>query len=369
MKNPDKRWEKIIWTEKGGAGILGEVIRSPLFFLSVLYLAVVKIRLFLYQSNIIKSERVETKVIVVGNLSVGGTGKTPVASWIAGKLADLGHSPCVIFRGYKGSNDDETLIVSDGKQIFAGPQKAGDEAVIIAQELLEKNVPVIADRKRVRAAKKAVDGFGATHIILDDGFQHLALQRDMDILVVDSNHDPGKMYLLPRGPLREPVTAAQRASAIIVSRSETSEKPGWSWLDDLTVDFPVFNMKYKVTGIKSSDKSEDENDNAAALAFCGIGDPDNFFDTLKKLGLLVVDKIAFPDHHNYTESEVKNLIETCKNAGGKRLLTTKKDAVKIESFWLSEYSLDTVEVKADFMGRDEEFIQLVLNSVDTDGRT
>jgi len=186
--------------------------------LSLPYGGAVRARNRLFDSGFLEQQRIGCPVISVGNLTVGGTGKTPMVILLAGMLKDRGLRPAVLSRGYGGKNRADVLVVSDGMRVLAGPDEAGDEPVLIARRL--GDVPVLAGPKRVITGRHALEHFSVDAILLDDGFQHRYLHRDLDIVLLDSRQPLGNGFLLPRGPLREPPSALARAGVIAFTRSK-----------------------------------------------------------------------------------------------------------------------------------------------------
>ena len=191
------------------------------YFLSMaskIYGGGVKLRQKLYQKGLVKSKRLPCMVISVGNLSVGGTGKTPMTIYLANLIQDFGNKAVVISRGYKGRAEKAGGIVSDGKVLLMGPETAGDEPYMMAVKL--KNVPVIVGKNRFEAGMLAVRTFKPEVLVLDDAFQHLKLERDLDLVLLDCQRPFGNGHMLPRGIMREPVSALSRADALILTRSD-----------------------------------------------------------------------------------------------------------------------------------------------------
>jgi tetraacyldisaccharide 4'-kinase len=353
------RLEQRLWTGKGEGSPAGDLLRSPLWLLSGLYRAASRARRAAYQIGLLPGKKVPARVIVVGNLTVGGTGKTPLAAWIAAGLAGRGIKTAVVSRGYKGKAPGETVVVSEGEGPLAGPEAAGDEAALLAARL--KGVPVVAGRDRAAACERAISSFGSTHLVLDDGFQHLALERDVDVLVMRADRDPAKEHLLPRGPLREPVTAAARAHAIVLSGAAGKDAKRFGWMDRVCPDTPVFAMRYRAAGLEPLE-GDDSGDDAPCLAFCGIGSPDGFFASLEEAGVEVAEKVVFADHQRYGPALVAGLVGRAGKAGASRLVTTDKDAVKIKPEWARGTPVYVFRVEPDLFGEEETFIELMLGN-------
>ena len=360
-----QRWEQRVWTKRGEGAFGARAVRSPLWMLSGLYRAGLAARSALYARGWLTRTRAPAKVIVAGNLTVGGTGKTPLACWIARQLSLRGLKTAVILRGYKGAAGKGPLVVSEGGGALLAAAVAGDEAVLLAKKLA--GVPVVAGKDRAAAARLAIARFGSSHLVLDDGFQHWPLERDMDILVMNGQQDPEREYLLPRGPLREPITAAARAHALVITGAPEDGKPGFAWMDRICPDLPVFATSYRPLGLSSIRGGKISPMGLPSLAFCGIGFPEGFFSSLENSGVPVVAKLAFPDHHRYTALDLLKLAAKAREQGAKRLVTTEKDAVKIADGWGDDFPVDVLRVELDFRGGEGRFLDLILSLAGEDG--
>ncbi len=275
----------------------------------------------LYDKNILKPKKVDAFVISVGNITTGGVGKTPVVSEIAKYLTAKGEKTAIVSRGYGGKLNNKNInVISDGDKIYYDAKMAGDEPFWLAQN--SKGTVVITCKNRYAGTKYAVENFGITKIILDDGFQHRKLHRELDIVLVDSKMGFGNEKLLPAGPLREGVEAFKRIDRLIVvskdidhSRAEKlakilSKKMGISTSVCRTEPDCVYNIK---TGDKLAKGTE-------VTALCAIGQPEQFYAFLKDYN--IIQTISFDDHHVYDETEIPQGI----------IITTEKDAVKMQNF-------------------------------------
>jgi tetraacyldisaccharide 4'-kinase len=363
--NGQQRWEQRLWTRKGEGTIPGRALRSPLLLLALAYGAAMRLRGAAYQRGWLKRRRAGAKVIVFGNLSVGGTGKTPLAAWIAKKLFERGVRSAALTRGYGGRAGKGPLLVSDGSGPLTSFEEAGDEAMLLARKL--PGVPVIAGSDRARSAELAVSRFGATHLVLDDGFQHLALEHDVDILVMNAGHDPAREHLLPRGPLREPISAAKRAHVIVLTGASPGEPAGFPWMERVCPSVPVFPARYRPLGLVSLASGAIRPVSEPTLAFCGLGSPQGFFASLLASGVKVMEEDVFTDHHIYTIEDLRSLREKAGKAKATRLVTSEKDAVKIRPEWAEEFAIDVFRVEPDFMGEEGRFLDLVLSLAGENG--
>jgi len=284
------------------------------------------IRNLFYEIGIFPSFKIDCPVISVGNLTVGGTGKTPTVISIVKWFTENNIKVCVISRGYARESRG-CVVVSDGIGTISPVKKAGDEAVLIARKL--PGVPVIVDKNRVRAAKIALQKFSPDVIILDDGFQHRRIQRDLDIVTINREKLFGNNFLLPAGPLREPLFNLNRADIIWINGNNDNET-----LPKLPIQIkskPVITATY--TPLKlidvNGDVSEPDLKSVPVTAFSGLGNPDSFKQTLESLGAVIELFIKFKDHHFYTEKDISLIENTFKNGSSKHILTTEKDWIKL----------------------------------------
>lgn len=272
--------------------------------------------------------RLANPVISVGNLSVGGTGKTPVAAEIARRLIEAGHRPSILSRGYARTDIvDGVVVVSDGRNVLARIDQSGDEPLMLARQVPGAVVCVSADRHL--GGTLAEQRFGCTVHILDDGFQHIELARDLDVLVTTIGEIPNGR-VIPMGRLREPKDAAARAHFLVVSDATAGAASSEAWalgiqqscgaVRTLGAAVPM------VPGVPEVPKG-------SVLAVAGIAHPRRFFDALKQQHN-VVDTIAFNDHHRYTDADVAAIAAKVKGSGADVVLSTDKDAVRLDSLSL-----------------------------------
>lgn len=312
-----------------------------------------------FNSNRIKRYKAKIPVISIGNISVGGSGKTPFTIELAKLLLENGIKPSVIGSGYKGKSSGG-FIVSDGKQIFADASQAGDEMILIAHKV---NVPVVIHQKKYEAAKIVENHFKVDVILIDDGFQHRFLQRDLDIVLIDSK-TLEQPFLLPRGRLREPLKSLKRADIICLYSQNDYIKIA----DYIRKDAEVFYISTKNDGVYNfndycsffsrfcnseqieksyspeeknlmncypiTQKDEEKNiffktnENFASIS--SIAQPERFFNSIKDFNL--IHNFIFRDHHQYSEKNVNSIIRNCKKKGISNILTTEKDAVKLHRY-------------------------------------
>jgi len=305
--------------------------------LGSLYGAIVEFRNRLYGRGILKSNSLGKRTISVGNLTVGGTGKTPVTGFIAEIVADAGLLPCILTRGYGRNNASRQVIVCNRTEILADVGTAGDEAFELARSLLGRAV-IIADADRFAAARLASEVFNPDIFILDDGFQHLRVRRDLDLLLIDATNPFGNEIPLPAGILREKPKAIARADAVIITRTELNDsvQPIEDKIRIYNKYAPVFYSAVSVKGISTIDRNGSrltphQLKGKKSVAFCGIGNPESFLALLEQNGLRPEHFIAFEDHHKYPKHSIERIHRAIREYDADVLLTTVKDGVKLSA--------------------------------------
>ena len=323
-----------------------KLLATPLRFLFVpftwLYAASVQLRNILYTHGIFKARRLPCRVISVGNIVVGGTGKTPAVIAIAKHLEKEGIRVAILLRGYKRYVREKVTIVSDGEKIYASPIESGDEAYMMAKHL--SNVPILVGKCRYLAGQVALERFKVDVLLLDDGFQHRQLARDVDILTISATHPFGTPEkLLPLGTLREPLTALRRADLILLTHADA---PNISIhtkkaVKRLAPNAPVLESIHQPTHFYPlvSDKNSEKGTNVLTevkelkgkriLAVCGLGNPDAFVATLTRCSVADVELLTFPDHHAYTETDEQRIYTAFQTVAADLIVTTQKDEQKL----------------------------------------
>jgi tetraacyldisaccharide 4'-kinase len=335
---------------------------------SWLYGAGLKARNSLYQNNFFKSTDLGFPTISVGNITVGGTGKTPFVAFIADNLIKQGEKVCILTRGYGRDNPKERVLVSDGERILADAREAGDEPFELANELSGKAV-IVADARRAEAGKWARKEFGVTVFILDDGFQHRKVKRDLDLVLIDATNPFGNGKLLPAGILRESGASLKRAHAIVITRANLVENVSEIKTEILRINpnCQIFVSKNKFQDLvrlkdflsTNSPTHHSPLTTHHLLAFCALGNPDNFFEQLRREKFNLVHAKAFPDHHIYKQSEIRNIEKEAIKNGAEVLLTTAKDAVKLKHL---KFNFPCFVVKNGLIIEDKSaFINLIRN--------
>jgi tetraacyldisaccharide 4'-kinase len=304
-------------------------LRSAILALpAAVYYAVQKTREKAYLHGLLTPERVEIPVISVGNILLGGAGKTPFVIYAAQMISDRGLKPAVISRGYKGTYRSPFLVVGDGVADTpqCKPQACGDEPYLISERL--PHVPVIVGRKRIDALRVAQDSLGCNVAILDDGFQHLQLERDVDIVILNGSED----WMFPLGRLREPISALERAEIVILMGSDTKLPPR---AEQLISGAQVVRCRLEPDAIitsagSSSSLSLEDYVGKEIFLASGIANPERFRKTAAELGWVVADHLAFADHHRFSDSELKDILE---RAGSDPVVVTEKDWVKLPDWF------------------------------------
>jgi len=307
---------------------------------SPVYSLVMLLRAFLYRKNILlKSQRLSVPVISVGNLTLGGTGKTPMVRYVASLLLAGGLRPAIVSRGYGGKAADPVNIVSAGAEVLLSPEMAGDEPFMLAQAL--PGVPVLTGPERARVARYAIREFGVNRIVMDDGFQHLAVSRDLDLVLFSAGTLLGNGRVFPGGELREPLSALGRAHGFVITGVDSGNRVKvddfQQQLQEAFPETPVFTGEYLPAGIWHSKQGKTctlaEARKIPVFAFAGIANPDSFRQTLRQEGFFLAGFKEFKDHNAYTAQDVAALVAAALAQGAQALLTTEKDFVKLRPFF------------------------------------
>jgi tetraacyldisaccharide 4'-kinase len=331
-----------------GAAIYGVLLQV----LSWLFSSVVQLRLWLYRKRIFRDHPLGCLVVVVGNLTVGGTGKTPVVEKFARALRDRGRKVAILSRGYKSkappfwkkawygithTDEPPPRVVSDGQNVFLDSEQAGDEPYMLARNL--PGVVVLVDKNRVKAGAYAIKRFGCDTLVLDDGFQYLPLKGRLNLLLIDKSNPFGNGHLLPRGILREPVKHLKRANYIFLTKSNGRR--------DAELEAVIARHKPDADVIECAHRPQylqrmDVKPGAAAgreplswlkgrrtYAFSGIATPESFEKFLRDLGALLVGRERFLDHYRYAPEDLEELYDAAERERAECLVTTEKDAVRI----------------------------------------
>lgn len=344
----------------------------PLRLVSAAYEQVVRLRNRGYDAGWFKVQRLERPVISVGNLTLGGTGKTPTVIALGKMLQGAGYSVSVLLRGYKGRHRGGPLPVSDGSRIRIQSDLAGDEALVIARNLPGALVTVDKDRAR---AGRWIESRGAAGLhLLDDGFQHRRLHRCLDLVLVDVTNPFGGGRMAPSGQLREPPEALRRADAVILTRTQ----PGQDY-DRLTrklrhfkPELPCFLSTQTVEPVaRRADREESVEaplSGCRALAFAGLANPHQFFDSLRQQGVELVQTLPFGDHHRYSTRELSAIRRRCRELRVDTAITTEKDAENLPPASLHPPALRVLIARVSFEFVGEGLRQILLRTLDEESR-
>lgn len=332
--------------------------KPVLLFLSVLsalYGWICGVRILMFRWGVLRTRRLNTLVISVGNLTAGGTGKTPLVIALAGILSRRGMRPAVLSRGYKRQRREPVKWVSDGRSILADPREAGDEPYLLATRLT--GIPVVVGADRYRAGRELLHRCRVNAILLDDGYQHLYLHRDVNLLLIDGTlpfgPGPAGGRLLPRGTLREPLSAMRRASAVLVSRMEQTGR--WDEIhravQALHPGVPVFRVFFRPTAlihVLSGEEGEPGRlKDRSVVAASGIGRPDTFRFFLEGVGAKMSAALEWEDHHDYSAADVGRMLAVARGRNADFVVTTEKDAVKIKKHLRSQDPVWALRVEVD----------------------
>lgn len=328
------------------------------WLVSPLYGLIMRVRAWLYRHGVLlKQERLPVPVVSIGNLTLGGTGKTPLVMYVTRQLLALGRKPAIVSRGYGGSAQGAVNVVSDGTTIALSATEAGDEPLLLAESL--PGVPVLVGPKRAVVGRAAIDRFPVDTVVLDDGFQHLAVARDLDLVLFSARTLLGNGRVFPGGPLREPFSALERAHGFVITgvdgETRREAEAFKKLLGNLFPAKPLFMGEYLPSCLLHSQKDKtfaiDKARHLPLYGFAGIANPDSFRHTLEKERFLLTGFVGFPDHHRYTAADVEQLIATARSRKAAALVTTEKDYVKLAPFF-KEFPILALRVEL-FM--EEEF--------------
>jgi tetraacyldisaccharide 4'-kinase len=301
--------------------------------LSVLYRAAVYLRRVFFRLHIFKRKKISCPVISVGNLTLGGTGKTPTVIQVAQLLKSNKRRPVVVSRGYGRKDETEIIVVSDGRSVLVDVQTGGDEPVMIGSML--PGIPVVVGRKRYQAAMLALQRFSPDVVVLDDGFQHLNLKRDLDIVLVDAGNPFGNGKLFPAGILREPMKALERAHAVLVTKTDGILDVG-TLKETIRrhTQARIFTSRQVPVDLIDSRSAEikplTDLRGSRVLALSGIARPDSFTGMLKALGADIVAVSTYPDHFEYQLADLAAVFRKAADEKVTMIITTEKDAIRLK---------------------------------------
>ena len=330
-------------------GFLAFLLKIPLLLLSFVYGALIRSLALFYSSRKIK---LDCKVISIGNITVGGTGKTTLVEFVARFLQGKGRKVAVLSRGYKKLRDS-----------------LGDEPAMLLKNL--GDIPVIVDKDRVRGAKRAVEEYGADTVILDDGMQQWRISKDLEIIAISAPQGFGNRHMLPRGILREPLCALSRADILFLTKTNLTNnlESIKNYLIKIDPSIPVVESIHEAAGFYDINKPEkllslSQFKGKNAALFSGIGDPYSFTKLVSDLGIRAGLDFRFQDHHNYSEEDLAGIIEKCREKDLKLIITTEKDAFRLSDEKLkifNGYQLLVLRVALKITKNEERFITRLLS--------
>ncbi len=336
---------EVIFEERRGKR--AAIARALLFCLSKVFAVAVKFRRFLYNARILRDATLGVQVIAIGNLTVGGTGKTPVVEKFARELRDAGRNVAILSRGYRSkppplhksfldrilfrTESTPPRVVSDGKSLLLDSEMAGDEPHMLASNL--KDVVVLVDKDRVKSGRYAIEKFGCDTLLLDDGFQYWDLRgRRHDVVLIDRQQPFGNEQMLPRGTLREPASHLARAHTIFITKSDGNTAELRRRITALNPTAPIIECEHHPMYLEDvftgERKTLDFIKGRKVASLSGIAQPESFEQSLVKLGSELVYSKRFADHHRFTQQEILNAINRGKKRQAEIIITTQKDAVR-----------------------------------------
>ncbi len=328
---------------KEAHGFFLNILLGILYVFSLIYAGLVNLKLSGFSHGLFRRRKLDCFVISLGNVTVGGTGKTPTAQRLASDIRDMGYRVVILNRGYRAKWHGDVGIVSDGQRLQMTAAEAGDEAYMLAKHLPQ--VPVLIGAERYETGRYAIEHFGAEVAILDDGYQHWQLERDLDILLVDAVNVFGNGYILPRGTLREPISHISRADVCLMTKVDQAAEGSREYICETvhkynreariveSIHEPRCFIRlaewYENIGGKGIDVSAMRG--RKIMAVSAIGNPASFEQTLSDIGTVIIESLRYPDHHDYSMQEMNDILQQAQSLGAEAIIITEKDAVKIPS--------------------------------------
>ena len=344
--SPEIRLRRI-WSGQGSA-----LLRGTLSAAAGAYRVALATREAGYRTRIFASRRLAVPVVSIGNLTVGGSGKTPLAALVAGALGELGATPAIVSRGY-GRRTRGVRVVADREGVQLSARDAGDEPRLLAEQL--PGVPVVVGESRYEAGRVAVEQCGANALVLDDGFQHRTIVKDLEIVTVAGTDPWGNGRLFPRGILREPLSALRRAHVVVITNpAEATRSAVARALGERRAKAPLLAGSYRPEALRAGSDSAALPLSMLAgcriVAVAGLASPGGFASTLGSLGADVAELIEFPDHHRYSTHDLERVRSAARRAGAERLVTTEKDWVRLREGPASDIGWWVLSVRLDMGG-------------------
>lgn len=342
-------------------GWIERILSAVLLVPSLVYAVIMQARSWCYRLGLLPSRRLPKPVISIGNLTVGGTGKTPVTTHLARYLLGKGLRVVVLSRGYGGSLEGQCRVVSDGVTLFETPDACGDEPYLLASSV--PGLAVVIGSDRYQAGMLALEQLRPDLFLLDDGFQHIRLQRDLDILLLNGTLPFGNGRVLPAGPLREPTSALHRCDFVIYTRCAATPKQR----DHRVASLPACSAGYRLEGFYRLDNGSEvahaRLNHARMVACAGIAQPGSFFESLEQLGLHPVAAMPLPDHADYSAAVMSDLQALVTKHAADWLITTEKDAVKLRCFQENLPGITIVAARLALAFHNEELLRQAVDKV------
>lgn len=360
--------------DEGKQSLPAKLFLGVLYGFSIIYRGLVDFQLNLYKWGLLKQVKLDCFVISIGNITVGGTGKTPTAKVLARYIQKLGYKVAILNRGYRAKWKGDVGIVSDGNKVFMSADEAGDEAYLLARSL--PDIPVLIGTDRTITGKYAIDNFGVDVVILDDGYQHWQLKRDLNILLVDAINIFGNGHMLPRGTLREPLSHLDRADICLLTKVDQAAKGACNEIKQTLQKYNdhalivesthkplcfieignLFNREIRKVLPVNMMKGH------RVIAMSAIGNPASFEQTLSDIGAVITESLRFPDHHDYTAAEIIEVMKQAEEQGAEAIIVTDKDAVKIPEELLKQerpIPIYIISIEVTFIDKPKEMFDFV----------
>lgn len=345
-----RSWQKLVSGQR--TGLSAGFLRLSLGAAACAYSAIIRVRNFLYSKSLLKAHRVNSVVISIGNITVGGTGKTPLVIWMCNLLKERNINCAILTRGYKA-------------------QETMDELAILAESCPQAKV--VVNPNRVEAANEAVSKFDAKALIMDDGFQHRRLARDLDIVTIDATCPFGYGKILPAGLLREPVSSLKRADAAVLTRCDQVCEAELSRIEQelrlINPDMIIAKSMHNPICAKTANGEKitiEQLRNKKIFAFCGIGNPEAFLSTIKNSGAELVGSRIYNDHYHYTESDIGDIHGLACGCGAELILSTQKDGAKTAALASikKDMPLAYLAVEIKFIDGEDKLKQLIKDALE-----
>lgn len=347
------------------------LLKCVLHNVAVVYQSIVTLRVKLFTLGIFAVRKLPCKVVSIGNLTVGGVGKTPMTIKIAELFRENGYRIVILSRGYKGRAEHAGGIVSDGKAVMLDASEAGDEPYMMAKRL--KNIPVVVGANRYESGMTALRYFKPDIILLDDAFQHLKLHRDANLLLLNAERPFGNRHFVPRGELREPVSSVSRADFIVLTRSEKLTPESSKQIQKISRRRPVIRTFHCPSirkwihndSSREVDVNPDHLRNRKAVVFSALANNHDFLQTIKSFGCVIAGFFDFPDHHAYTDADFRLIEKSAQKSQAELIITTEKDEVKLPN--PSPFSKNLVIIGIDIVfdspASEQRFFNLIRNQL------